>query len=138
MLVSSVMQTICWSSGGATSSRGNWVSARRSDAASSVQRLPWADACGEMTSKPAAIRAPDSARRVRFRTCPIIASAGRRLPLAFDLADGIYHCVEGQHGRGVARLVVAHRFEHGDVSPFAVLGRLAVLLEHLAHGVAGL
>jgi len=38
----------------------------------------------------------------------------------------------------VARLVVAHRFKHGDVGPFAVLGWLAVLLEHLAHRVAKL
>src|SRR4249920_963277 len=52
-----------------------------------------------------------------------------------NLADGIDYRVEGEQGRGVARLVVAHRLEHGDVGPLAVARRLAVLLEHLAYGL---
>src|SRR3954454_22671040 len=133
MLVSSVMQTICLSSGGATSSRGNWVSARRSDAASSMQRLPCAEDVGGAASRTPTIRAADNARRVRFPSFPAIASACRGPALAFDLADGIHHGVEGQHGRGVARLVVAHRFEPGDVGPLALRGS-TVFLQHLAHG----
>ena len=39
-------------------------------------------------------------------------SLGRLLfPLLLDLADRIDHGVEGQHGRGMARLVVAHRLQ---------------------------
>ena len=37
--------------------------------------------------------------------------------LGLDLADGVDHGVEGQQRRGVARLVVAHRFEHRDIGP---------------------
>ena len=40
--------------------------------------------------------------------------------LGFDLADGIYHGVEGQQGGSVPCLVVAYRLQHGDVGPFAV------------------
>ncbi len=56
--------------------------------------------------------------------------------LRLDLVDRVDHGVEGQQRGGVARLVVAHRFEHRDVGPFAVRGRCAVLLQHLAHGLA--
>src|SRR4051794_25161950 len=46
------------------------------------------------------------------RCCPV----GNYLPrlrrlLGLDLPDGIDHRIEGQHGRSMARLVVAHRFE---------------------------
>src|SRR5665811_1726646 len=56
----------------------------------------------------------------------------RRLLLAslgVDLIERRYHRIESEHGRGVARLVVAHRLEHRDVGPFAG-GRRAVLFEH--------
>ena len=64
----------------------------------------------------------------------------RRLLLRFlglDLIERRHHGIEGEHGRGMARLIVAHRLEHGDVGPFAG-GRRAVLLQHLAHGLAQL
>jgi hypothetical protein len=38
----------------------------------------------------------------------------RFVGLRFDLADRVDHRIEGKHGRGVARLVVAHRLEQGD------------------------
>jgi SAM-dependent methyltransferase len=61
----------------------------------------------------------------------------RLLGLGLDLADRIDHGIEGQHGRGVTRLVVAHGFEKRDVSPFVIGGgRGAVLLEHFANGFA--
>ena len=63
--------------------------------------------------------------------CPL--RRRRLLRPGFDLADGVDHGVEGQHGRGVAGLVVAHRFEQGDVGPLALRGS-AVFLQHLAHG----
>ena len=43
--------------------------------------------------------------------------------LGLDLVDGVDHGVEGQQGRGMARLVVAHRLEHRDVGPAAVRRR---------------
>ena len=60
----------------------------------------------------------------------VIRGRGETLPLrrcrlfglGLDLADGVDHGVEGQHGRGVAGLVVAHRLEQRDVGPFAVRG----------------
>src|SRR5437588_2497534 len=59
--------------------------------------------------------------------------SGRRLlRMGFDLADGVDHGVEGQQGRGMPGLVVAHRFEQGDVGPFALRGT-AVFLQHPAH-----
>src|SRR6202042_2883393 len=42
--------------------------------------------------------------------------------LGLDLADGIDHGVEGQHGRGMARLVIAYRLEQRDIGPFALRG----------------
>src|SRR5580700_2754613 len=65
-----------------------------------------------------------------LRRCRIVAA------LLLDLADGVDHGVERQKRGGVARLVVAHRLEHGDIGPLAVLRRRAVFLEHLAHGLA--
>src|ERR1051326_6375215 len=65
-----------------------------------------------------------------FRGCGAAA-------LRFDLVDRGDHRIEGQHGGGMARLVIAHRLEHRDVGPFA-RRRRAVLLEHAAHGLAQL
>src|SRR5229473_167195 len=59
----------------------------------------------------------------------------RLLRLRLDLADRIDHGVEGQHGRRMPRLVVAHRLEQGDIGPLALRG-LAVFLQHLADGLA--
>src|SRR5262249_2452899 len=59
-----------------------------------------------------------------------------RAPLGLDLADGLDHRVEGQKRRGMARLVVAHGLEYGDVGPFSFGGRGAVFLEHPAHAFA--
>src|SRR5258708_2486091 len=136
MFVSSVMQTICWSSGGATSSRGNWDSALWIAAASRAHSFDWADAGG-----PAAIRLmQSSAARAAARSPPHREAAppSARPPaaLAFNLARGVHHPVAGPKRRGVARYVGAHRFEHCDVGPLAVLGRQAVLLQHPAHGLA--
>ena len=39
--------------------------------------------------------------------------------LRLDLVDRRHHRIEGEQGRGVARLVVAHRLQHRDVGPFA-------------------
>ena len=65
-----------------------------------------------------------------------VNSRRSRLPgLGLDLADRVDHGIESQHGRGVARLVVAHRLEQGDVGPFSVR-RTAVFLQHLADGLA--
>src|ERR1700691_6312159 len=58
--------------------------------------------------------------------------------LGLDLADRVHHRIEGQHRRGVPRLVVADRLEQSDIAPFTALGRLAVLLQHLANGLAQL
>ena len=55
--------------------------------------------------------------------------------LRLDLVERRNHRIEGEHGGGVARLVVAHRLEHRDIGPFAG-GRRAVFLQHLAHGLA--
>ena len=59
----------------------------------------------------------------------------RLLRPGLDLADRIDHRVEGQHGRGMAGLVVAHRLEHRDIGPAATVGRAGVLLEHAANGL---
>src|SRR5471032_3007886 len=42
--------------------------------------------------------------------------------LRFDLADRIDHGIEGQHRRGMARLVIAHRLKQCDVGPLALRG----------------
>ncbi len=63
MLVSSVMQTICRSPGGATSRRGNWPSARRIDVASSAHLLPCANAGGAAARPQRSLRLTRSARR---------------------------------------------------------------------------
>src|SRR5437899_10694541 len=60
-------------------------------------------------------------------------SLRRLLRPGFDLADGVDHGVEGQHGRGMTGLVVAYGLEQGDVGPFALRGG-TVFLQHLAHG----
>src|SRR5262249_10637606 len=54
---------------------------------------------------------------------------------ALNLADSIDHRVESEHGRGVARLEVAYRLQVFEVGE-AALGRRAIVLEHLAHGLA--
>ena len=72
-------------------------------------------------------------RRLRLRGEVRLFSRSR-LP-GLDLVERRDHRIEGEHGGGVARLVVAHRLEHRDVGPSAVRRR-AVLLQHLAHGLA--
>ena len=46
-------------------------------------------------------------------------SAACARALALDLVERRNHGIESKQRRGVARLVVAHRLEHGDVGPFA-------------------
>ena len=53
-----------------------------------------------------------------------------------DLVQRIDHGIEGQHGRGVARLVLAHRLQIFQIGETA-FRRRAVLLEHPPHGLAG-
>ena len=47
------------------------------------------------------------------------SAAGACAGAAFDLAERLDDGVEGQQGRGVAGLVVAHRLQHRDVRPAA-------------------
>ena len=80
---------------------------------------------GYRSSRARPLRMTKLSRRLRCRL----------LGLGFDLADRIDHGIEGQHGRGMPRLVVAHRLEQRDIGPFA-LRRAAVFLQHLADGFA--
>src|SRR3569623_1068549 len=57
---------------------------------------------------------------------------GRLFLFGVDLVERRDDRIEGQQGRGVPRLVVAHRLENGGIGPAAGRGR-AVLLQHLPH-----
>ena len=54
--------------------------------------------------------------------------------LCRDVGNGAKRCLEGQHGGGVAGLVVAHRLEESHILE-AAFRPLAVLLQHGEHGV---
>src|SRR5437667_2886041 len=69
-------------------------------------------------------------RQAVFRT---LSSSRLSGALLLDLADGVDHRVKGEHGRGMACLVVAHWLQIFQVGVPA-FGRRAVFLEHLQHG----
>src|SRR6478736_304744 len=52
----------------------------------------------------------------------------RGLARRLDLTDRVDHGIEGQHGRGMACLIVAHRHQNGEIAPLA-RGRLGILLQ---------
>ena len=85
------------------------------------------------SSRSSGVASPPMRKPMRARLeAPPPSAVGR-----LDFSDRIDHRIEGQQRRGVARLVVAHRLQHGDVGPFA-LRRRAVFLQHLADGLAQL
>ncbi len=68
----------------------------------------------------------------RLSQAEVFARAPRR---CLDLIDAVERRLEGQQRRGMPRLIVADRLEHGDFGPFSARRR-AILLQHRANLVA--
>src|SRR5689334_7927450 len=125
MMVSSVMQVIGRSAGEATSSRGSSDSSFIRAVSSVAQSAAAAALPMSATSamQPATTGRKLDPTRTGTPRSPIVwranvgtgTLAGRHaLPApGLDLVDRIDHGIERQEGGGVARLVIAHRLEHG-------------------------